>query len=58
MPTKTIALITVWDHLSQLFYPGWLLHAKALQQSVSHVLWGPLNTTLPQRETKFDEAAC
>ena len=25
------------DHLSQLFYPGWLLHAKALQQSVWHL---------------------
>ena len=23
------------DHLWQLYYPGWLLHAKALQQSVS-----------------------
>ena len=25
------------DHLSQLSYPGWLLHAKALQQSVWHL---------------------
>ena len=24
-------------HIPQLFYPGWLLHAKALQQSASHL---------------------
>ena len=34
-PDHSVLIRLPRDHLSQLLYPGWLLHAKALQQSVS-----------------------
>ena len=34
-PAHSVLISPPWDHLSQLIYPGLLLHAKALQQSVS-----------------------
>ena len=34
------------DHFWQLFYPGWLLHTKALQQSVSRLAELTLGTLL------------
>ena len=36
-PAHSVLIRAHWEHLLQLFYPGWLLHAKALQESVSRL---------------------
>ena len=36
-PAHSVLISPPRDHLWQLFYPGWLLHAKALQDSVSRL---------------------